>query len=505
MQDIATLELTGNELWWLDSGLGAYDNPPISAEENEDGLRGRFVFLEETDTTQGLRTPQLGALHAILAHRSTEDTEPITIVMPTGTGKTETMPAAYCHSPGRTLVMVPSDALRTQTANKFVSLGVLPEVGAVAGDFRCPAVLVLRSAPTTTEVVDELVRAANVIVATAQVLSTCSAPVRERLTSACSRLFVDEAHHVAARTWRSVIDAFMGKEVVQFTATPYREDGKHIGGKIVYAYPLRLAQRHGYFASIAYHSIVHLAQPDRAVAAAAVQQLRDDLGAGLDHLLMARVGSVERAKEVIKLYEEIAPDLVPVRIDTGLATSTRVRRRNALFDRSSRIVVCVNMLGEGFDLPALKIAAIHDPQKSLAVTLQFIGRFMRTGNTALGAASAFVPLQVAGIDERLRKLYGEDADWNEVIQDLSEHGIGREKERTDFEHEFASRPREIAMRSIHPKMSTVTYQSPTTLIWTPETIYDPLRGPPAHDPPGHQQQPQGGLVGLPRSDSSPLG
>lgn len=149
-----------------------------------------------------------------------------------------------------------------------------------------------------------------------------------------------------------------------------------------------------------------------------------------------------------------------------------MKRRNALFDRSSRIVVCVNMFGEGFDLPALKVAAIHDPQKSLAVTLQFIGRFTRTGGDVLGEASAFVPLQVAGVDERLRKLYGEDADWNEVIRDLTEHGVGREKERTDFEHAFASLPREIAMRSVHPKMSTVTYQSPTTLGWAPEKIYD---------------------------------
>lgn len=44
------------------------------------------------------------------------------------------------------------------------------------------------------------------------------------------------------------------------------------------------------------------------------------------------------------------------------------------------------------------------PQKSLAVTLQFIGRFTRTGDETLGEASAFVPLQVAGVDDRLRRL-----------------------------------------------------------------------------------------------------
>jgi superfamily II DNA or RNA helicase len=117
------------------------------------------------------------------------------------------------------------------------------------------------------------------------------------------------------------------------------------------------------------------------------------------------------------------------------------------------------MLGEGFDLPALKIAAIHDPQKSLAVTLSFVGRFTRVGDQSLGDASAFVPLQVAGIDDRLRKLYGEDADWNEVIRDLTEHHVGREKQRSEFELGFGSLPREIALRSVHPKKSTVTYQS----------------------------------------------
>ena len=142
-------------------------------------------------------------------------------------------------------------------------------------------------------------------------------------------------------------------------------------------------------------SVVDFVDPDRAVATASITQLRTDLAAGRDHLMMARVRSVERAKEVIKIYEELAPDLKPVRIDTGLAPSTRQKRRDALFSRDSKIVVCVNMLGEGFDLPALKVAAVHDPQKSLAVTLQFIGRFTRTGNEKLGDASAFVPLQVA--------------------------------------------------------------------------------------------------------------
>lgn len=461
-----------NELWWLSEGDGAHEHGPAAADVVASSLWGRFVFVEESEDRAGLRTPQIGALHAILAHRSVEDSDPVVIVMPTGTGKTDTMLAAFCHTPVRTLIIVPSDALRTQIAEKFVTLGVLPGIGAVTGDFLCPTVLVLRHGLDIVEQAAELAGRANVIVTSAQALSSCSEQARTALVSACERLFVDEAHHVAARTWRSVAEMFSGREVVLFTATPFREDGQHIGGRVAYVYPLRLAQRHGYFARINYHSVIDLAEPDRAVATAAVAHLRKDLAEGWNHLLMARVGSVARAKEIVALYERLAPDLHPIRIDTGVARSTRLKRRGLLISGSSRIVVCVNMLGEGFDLPELKIAAVHDPQKSLAVTLQFIGRFTRTGRGALGEASAFVPLQVSGVDERLRKLYGEDADWNEVLRDLTERHAGGEKERTEFERAFGSLPREVAIRSIHPKMSAVTYRVPAFSSWTPEKIYD---------------------------------
>jgi hypothetical protein len=49
----------------------------LKAEDQEEGL-------------PGLRSPQIGAVYAALAHWSTSD-KPATVVMPTGTGKTETM------------------------------------------------------------------------------------------------------------------------------------------------------------------------------------------------------------------------------------------------------------------------------------------------------------------------------------------------------------------------------------------------------------------------------
>jgi superfamily II DNA or RNA helicase len=471
MESIKKLTIGKNHLWFLRDGQGSHGSESARAEQVENSLKDRFVFAGEKEGRDGLRAPQLGALHAILAHRSMESDEPITIVMPTGTGKTETMLAAFCQSPMPTLVLVPSDALRTQIAGKFVTLGRLPEFGVVAGEFLTPVVAVVSSALTSIEQVDELIGVANVMVATPQALAGFTTAARERLVELCGRLFVDEAHHIAAKTWSAVSELFARKEIIQFTATPYREDGKHLSGKIAYAYPLRLAQENGYFSRINYHSIIDLENPDRAVAIAAVAQLRADLALNLDHVLMARVSSKKRSQELIKLYEEVAADMKPVRIDSDLTATSKKKRLEQLESREIRIIVCVDMLGEGFDLSALKIAAIHDPQKSLAVTLQFVGRFTRVGGENLGEASAFVPLQVAGIDDRLRKLYGEDADWNTVIRDLTERAVGHEKARSEFEGEFKALPTEVAMRSIHPKMSTVTYRV-ALLEWNPEAIYD---------------------------------
>ena len=76
--------------------------------------------------------------------------------------------------------------------------------------------------------------------------------------------------------------------------------------------------------------------------------------------------------------------LVPAK--PNWAAAERRTALDTLHDRQSRVVVCVDMLGEGFDLPQLKVAAIHDLHKSLAVTLQFIGRFARALNAVLIAA-----------------------------------------------------------------------------------------------------------------------
>ena len=460
------------QLVFVESGFGGHGAEPSTAQAVIASLAGRVTLVEQpTPADPGLRTPQIGALHALLAQRTLGHGEPSTVVLPTGTGKTDTMIANFCLEPMLTLVVVPSDSLRTQISEQFATLGKLPGAGVLAEGVLAPIVAVLKKRFKTVEEVDELLSACNVLVTTAAALDGLDQATLGRLTELTGQLFVDEAHHVAARTWATVAEAFVEKRVVQFTATPFREDGQHLPGRIIYAYPLQLAQEMGYFAPINYVSITSFATPDEALAEAATTRLRADLENGHDHILMARVKNLRRAADILEIYRDLAPDLAPVNVDSRLGKREQRAALDALADRSSRVVVCVDMLGEGFDLPQLKVAAIHDPHRSLAVTLQFIGRFTRTGGALLGEATAFVPRQLGVLDDRLRQLYAEDSDWNMLVRDLTAAAVESEREKTEFDRAFTQVPNEIAIGSLRPKMSTVMYLA-DELEWNPDAVYD---------------------------------
>jgi len=442
--------------------------PPKARESWADSFS--FVLGDPNTGRPGLRLPQLGAVHAVLGYWTIGSTQPATVVMPTGTGKTETMIALLVTvQPERLLVVVPSDALRAQLATKFESFGVLQESGIIGANAIRPVVGQLRHAFSSSDAVRNFTGCCNVIVTTPQALFASAPGFLQQLLGECSHLFVDEAHHVEATTWRRIRDAFEDKPVLQFTATPFREDGRRIAGRIVYTFPLRQAQRHGYFSPINYISVIDFRNPDRAIAIRAIERLREDLDAGLDHLLMARVKRIRRAHDMQELYMGLAPDLAPVLLHSSLTARVRKSALDDIQARKSRIIVCVDMLGEGFDLPSLKVAAIHDLHKSLGVTLQFVGRFARVAGAEIGDASVVTGRPEGQYDESLHKLYAEEPDWNLIIRDLSEAAVDQEQEVSDFEAKFAAIPEEVSLRNIEPKMSAVVYRTHCQ-TWRPHVI-----------------------------------
>lgn len=429
-----------------------------------------FSYVQEDFSKRvvGLRKPQIGAVHAVHAHWSASDST-ATIVMPTGTGKTETMISILLSARiQKLLVVVPTDALRAQLAGKFLTLGVLkdPRCTVLNPSALYPIVCTLQHVPKSIEEVDDIFANAQVIVTTSSIAGQCDSALQERMAHHCPCLFIDEAHHVEAPTWSAFKAKFKDRRVLQFTATPFREDGRTLEGEIIFRYPLRKAQEEGYFQPIRFEPVVEFSRKrsDEAIARKAIERLRADADKG--HILMARVDSVKRAEKVFELYEQY-PEFAPVQLHTGIK-SLRKREtiRQQVISGASKIVVCVDMLGEGFDLPELKIAAFHDIRKTLAVTLQLAGRFTRS-RPDLGQATFIANTADLSVRDELRKLYTRDPDWNVLLPQLNDSMTGEQVSLQEFLKGFTHFAKEIPLKSVRPAMSTVVYKT-TCDDWKPE-------------------------------------
>ena len=436
----------------LDSWQEAFS---YKTEDKENGLNG-------------LRPPQIGAVHATHAHWTVTD-EVATIVMPTGTGKTETMLSILISKRcKKLLVVVPTDALRTQIADKFLTLGILKDFGIVSTKGLYPIVGILKHKPKDYDDVDTFFEKCNVIVTTMHIAGLRDTDIQERMAHHCPYLFIDEAHHTPAQTWKTLKQKFASKKVLQFTATPFRNDGKEIEGKIIFDYPLKKAQDEGYFKRIYFKSVrVHNSEKaDQIIAESAVRQLREDLNK-YNHIVMARVNSIKRAEEVLSIYQNYE-EFRSILIHSNIKSKEKEQIRQRIINGEYRIIICVDMLGEGFDLPELKIAAFHDIRKSSTVTLQIAGRFIRPRQD-VGDATFIANIANANVRGELKKLYYQYANWNTVLQELSDGTVQEKIDFQEFVTGFQNSLTDISLLKLRPAMSTVIYKTECE-NWIPENF-----------------------------------
>lgn len=285
----------------------AYIKPPL-INNVVDSWEGAFTYKKEVrngsgDITQfGLRPPQIGALHSIQAHWSIS-TKPAIVVMPTGTGKTETMLClSFAEKCQGTLVIVPSASLRVQVFNKFKYLGILRDerFNIISPNAKNPIVSFLQTGIKKLKDAEALLNS-NVIISTPQIITSIlngSLEIKTAFLNWCNYLIMDEAHHSQAKEWNNIklqIES-LNKPILLFTATPFRNDKKRLQGEIIYDYPLSLAQRDRYFKHITLHPILEFTplKSDRIIAEKAISILKTDIENQYDHILMARVDTMEK-------------------------------------------------------------------------------------------------------------------------------------------------------------------------------------------------------------------
>jgi len=444
-----------------------------------------FHFNEEKKGIEkGLRSPQIGAVHAIHAHWSVSD-KTSTIVMPTGTGKTETMlsilVSRQCE---KLLVIVYSNALRIQISNKFLNLGILKQLNVISKSAKYPIVGILNHKLKNIDEVNNFFQKCNVIITTIKIASESNYDVQEHMAHHCPFLFIDEAHHIAADKWYKIKESFKNRKIIQFTATPFRNDDRPIGGKIIYNYPMKKAQEEGYFKKIRFKPVreYDLEKSDDTIAEQALKQLMIDHNNNFNHVLMARVNSIKRANEVYniyinrckKLYKNKYRNFKPVQIHTGIKNEKeRNKIKNMIITSESKIVICVDMLGEGFDLPELKIAAFHDIKKSLPITLQLVGRFTRE-RSDLGDPTFIANIADNNVAEEIQKLYFHDSDWNILLHKGSQEATQNQIRLWKFLEGFDQFPKYFPLQNIRPAMSTAIYRTKCN-DWKPENFLQGIK------------------------------
>jgi len=389
-------------------------------------------LFSQIEGKQGLYDNQIAAVGAALAHFSTR-TEPALITMPTGTGKTAVMILlSYALKAKKVLVITPSQLVREQIANQFrnpelliskkiIDDELLPRVYEVTGE--------INNYNDWTTILEE----SDVIVGIPATLNKIPASPNPTDNVDFDLVFIDEAHHSRAASWKFILNTYSSAKQILLTATPFRRDKKDIKARLIYSYPLKQAYENQLFSRINFVPVktnLFQSEEDKNIAIAKKAETVYNERANSEHKIIVRTDTKSSANQLKKIYEEHT-DLKLDVIHSKLSDKYIKIRIKQLREGQVDGIICVDMMGEGYDFPALKIAAVHIPHKSLAITLQFVGRISRT-NIADGNVATVVAGEHEFAIESYQLFRHDTKDWSIVLPDLHKAKI----QKTELEQEF---------------------------------------------------------------------
>lgn len=208
-------------------------------------------------------------------------------------------------------------------------------------------------------------------------------------------LIVDEAHHAIAKTWADVSAHYQRAAILGVTATPIRTDGKPLGDAFdcMIQGPTvaeliergRLARPETYAPPVQLDMAgIRKREGDwNANQAAAVMDKPKLTGDIVDHFrrlspdarAVAFCCSLKHAESLAVAFR--AAGINAARIDGAMDNADR-RQLVREFERGAvQVLTSVDLIGEGFDVPAIETAILARPTLSVALHLQQCGRALR--------------------------------------------------------------------------------------------------------------------------------
>lgn len=209
-------------------------------------------------------------------------------------------------------------------------------------------------------------------------------------------LIVDEAHHSLAQTYLDILNAWPATRVLGLTATPWRLDGRGLGevygalvvgptvGELIEQGHLVRARVLGSTRGLDWSGVASRAGDfDVAALEKAVERSGLDGDAVRDFArvfpfegtAVAFCVSVAHARRVAEAFSAAG---IPAAVLTG--SDKDAHRKQVLEDLGTgavRVLCSVDVISEGFDLPAIGAVILLRPTKSLSLFLQQVGRALR--------------------------------------------------------------------------------------------------------------------------------
>jgi DNA repair protein RadD len=292
------------------------------------------------------------------------------LVAPTGAGKTVIFSAiaAALAAKGRSgLVLVHRRELITQASRKLTEAGVAHGIIA-AGMNGANASIQVASVQT-------LIRRLHTV------------------TEPPDLIIIDEAHHAAAGSWQAIINYWPSVLRIGVTATPCRLDGKGLGNvfdTLIEGPSVQMLTSAGYLS------------PARIYAPPMVADLSGIKRRAGDYAIDQAADAMARPTvtgDAIKHYRTLAGDQQAIAFCCNVNHAVLVRDsfatvgisselllgntadRDVVVERfatgETRILVTVDVVSEGFDIPAAGCAILLRPTQSLGLYLQQVGRVLR--------------------------------------------------------------------------------------------------------------------------------
>ena len=214
-----------------------------------------------------------------------------------------------------------------------------------------------------------------------------------------SVVIVDEAHHAPAPRYRSLIEELDPNFLIGLTATPWRGDERNLAdifGQPAFTMDIVDGMQGGYLADVDYRMLVDdidwndiqamshsghsvrdlnakLILPDRdeAMIERVIERMRE-----LDNpRVMCFCRTIDHAERIQRLFQ--ARDVQAGVLHSGLRREERFRTLSNFRRGSLRLILSVDMLNEGIDVPDVNMVVFMRVTHSRRIFVQQLGRGLR--------------------------------------------------------------------------------------------------------------------------------